>query len=125
MSATGDLHGTTIGFTRLTAMADVMRWRNIKSSEWDAFDLELIAGGIATVIGMEDGRHVMTSTMDAPYEPRLQAVLDKFDAKATSMKEEYEIEIQKDPDFNDFGWIFSDYCTDGFDGKQMTTATYI
>jgi len=125
MSATGDLHGTTIGFTRLTAMADVMRWRNIKSSKWDAFDLELIAGGIATVIGMEDDRHVMTSTMDAPYEPRLQAVLDKFDAKATSMKEEYEIEIQKDPDFNDFGWIFSDYCTDGFDGKQMTTATYI
>ena len=125
MSVTGDFHGTTIGFTRLAAMSDVMQWRNIKSSKWDAIDIELIMGSLASVMGMEDGRHGMTSTIDAPYEPRLQAVLDKFDAEATRMKEEYEIEIQKDPDFNDFGWILSDYCTDGFDGKQLTTATYI
>jgi len=41
------------------------------------------------------------------------------------LKTEYEIEIQKDPDFNDYGWILSTFCTDGFDGKQLTSATYI
>ena len=31
------------------------------------------------------------------------------------MKKEYEIEIQKHPDFNDNGWILSEFCTDNFD----------
>jgi hypothetical protein len=29
------------------------------------------------------------------------------------------------PDFNDVGFILTDYCTDFYDGKQLTIATYI
>jgi hypothetical protein len=29
------------------------------------------------------------------------------------------------PDFNDVGFILTDYCTDFYDGKQLTTATSI
>jgi len=32
MSVTGDFHDTILAFTRLTAMTDVVRWRNIKDS---------------------------------------------------------------------------------------------
>ena len=39
------------------------------------------------------------------------------------MKKEYEIEIQKHPDFNDNGWILSEFCTDNFNCKQLTSAT--
>ena len=42
-------------------------------------------------------------------------VLDKYDKETTRMKIEYEIEIQKHPDFNDNGWILSEFCTDNFD----------
>lgn len=125
MSITGDVHGSTLGFTRLIAMPDVMRWRSAKSPIWEAGDIEMITRVSATAIGMEDGRHVMTSTIGGPYSPKLQAVLDKYDEKVTALKETYETKIQKDPDFNDFGWILSSYCTDGFDSKQLTSATYI
>ena len=33
--------------------------------------------------------------------------------------------IQESPDFNDVGFILTDYCTDFYDGKQLTVATYI
>jgi hypothetical protein len=60
------------------------------------------------------------------YDHRLQSVLDVYDAKASTLKEAYRTEIMKDPDvFNNYGWILSDFCPDGFDGKQLTTATYI
>lgn len=124
MSVTGDFHGSTLGFTRLIAMADVVRWRNIKDSKWEAPDIDMILTTSATAIGLEDGRHTMTATIDAPYSQELQDVLNKYDKEATRMKEEYEIEIQKHPDFNDYGWILSEFCTDNFDGKQLTSATY-
>jgi hypothetical protein len=124
MSVTGDVHGATLGFTRLVAMPDVMRWRNIKDSKWEAPDTDMILKITATAIGLEDGRHTMTATIDAPYNQKLQDVLDNYDKETTRMKEEYEIQIQKDPDFNDYGWILSGFCTDDFDGKQLTSATY-
>jgi hypothetical protein len=125
MSVTGNVHGSTLGFTRLIAMPDIMRWRNIRDPNWNAPDCDMILGVSATAVGMEDGRHSMTSTIEAPYSKELQDVLDKYDKLATDMKEEYEVEIQKNPDFNEYGWILSAFCTDNFDGKQMTSATYI
>ena len=50
-------------------------------------------------------------------------VLDKYDKDTTRMKKEYEIEIQKHPDFNDNGWILSEFCNNNFDCKQLTSAT--
>ena len=37
----------------------------------------------------------------------------------------YEEKIQKRDDFDDVGFLLTDYCTDGFDGKQLTLAVYI
>ena len=65
----------------------------------------------------------MTSTVEAPYIKELQDVLDKYDKLTTDMTQNYESEIQKNPDFNEYGWVLSFYCTDNFDGKQMTSAT--
>ena len=33
--------------------------------------------------------------------------------------------IQESPDFNDVGFILTDFCTDFYDGKQLTIATYL
>jgi hypothetical protein len=127
MSVTGIVHGSTLSYTRFLAQADIARWRNIKCDTWDTPDLNLITGGLGTIVGMEEGRHVMSSTTDT-YAPKLQLVLDKFDEKSTSLKEKYQCELL-DPKnrelFNSYGWILSDYCTDDFDGKQLTITTYI
>mmetsp|Transcript_17886 Transcript_17886/g.36742 ORF Transcript_17886/g.36742 Transcript_17886/m.36742 type:complete len:82 (+) Transcript_17886:1-246(+) len=80
---------------------------------------------LLTVTGREEGRHTMSSTVQGPYQCELQNVLDKNDKKSTELKEKYEEAIQKHPDFQQYGWILSEYCTDGFDGKQLTSATYI
>jgi hypothetical protein len=127
MSVTGIVHGATLSYSRVVAHADVARWRNIRCDTWDTPDLNLITGGLGTIVGMEEGRHVMSSTTDK-YAQKIQSVLDKFDEKTTSLKEKYECELL-DPKnrelFNSYGWILSDYCTDDFDGKQLTIASYV
>ena len=58
MSVTGDVHGSALYFTHLVAMSDVMRWRNIGGSNWEAADIETIITVNATAIGTENGRHL-------------------------------------------------------------------
>ena len=44
---------------------------------------------------------------------------------AEKLKEVYQKRIQERPDFNDVGFFLTDYCTDFYDGKQLTVATYM
>ena len=128
MAVTGIVHGSTLSYTRLFADVDFLRWRNIQSSTWEAPDVALHLKVLGTICGMDEHRHVMFSSTDIvgeKYAPKLQDVLDSYDKKATELKEAYKDKIMKDPDFNDYGWILSDFCPDGFDGKQLTVATYI
>lgn len=125
MTITGDVHGSTISFSRLANMGGVMRWNNIKADRWDISDINLAVTTTLTVCGLEDGRHTMTSKLSEGYDPTLQAVLEKHDGFGDALKEAYQAKIQADPEFKNFGWILSDFCTDGFDGKQLTTATYL
>ena len=55
----------------------------------------------------------------------VQDVLDKYNLKAEELKTEYQKGLEKRDDFREFGWILTDHCTDGYDGKQHTIATYI
>jgi len=55
----------------------------------------------------------------------VQAVLDKYDSEAGVIKDEYQKSITSRSDFREFGWILTDWCQDGFDGKHQTIATYI
>eukprot|EP00957_Ditylum_brightwellii_P024577 1856007-Ditylum_brightwellii.AAC.1 len=78
---------------------------------------------------MDEHRHVMSSSTDIvgeKYDAKLQEVLEPYETMANELKEAYKNKIMEDTDkFNDYGWILSDFCPDGFDGKQLTVATYI
>jgi hypothetical protein len=53
-------------------------------------------------------------------------VQQKFDAKANKLKQDYYNKLMKDQDkFAENGWILSDYCPDGIDGKQLTFTAYV
>lgn len=131
MSITGIIHGATMSYTRLFADPGIMKWRNINSATWDEYDINMITGTLGTVVGMEEGRHVMGSEfVEQPnvFADDIQEVLNNYDAKANKLKQEHKEHLLNDVDrdeFNNYGFILSDYGPDGFDGKQVTIATYI
>ena len=128
MAVTGIVHGATLSYTRLFADADILRWRS-SSDTWSISDALMHLNLIGTMSGVDEHRHVMTSSTDVvgeEYDEKLQTVLEAYDQKASDLKEAYKNKIMENTDeFNNYGWILSDYCPDGFDGKQLTVTTYI
>ena len=132
MSCTGLLHGSTISYTRLVVLPEVMQWRNIKKEEWDAADRTLFAKTPVTVQGMTESRHVFMNEGSEDYkwdtakmDEGIKKVLDKYNAIAQELKTKYEAELEAGEDLREYGWILTDHCTDGYDGKQHTITTYI
>ena len=116
------VHSGTLSYSRFMGRAKIARWRNIQCETWDISDVGLVVPVLGTISGMEEGRYVMASTGKVCSD-KLQAVLDDADKTATALKEDYKKKLIANPDFENFGWILSDYCPDGFDGKQFTIIT--
>mmetsp|Transcript_34686 Transcript_34686/g.81898 ORF Transcript_34686/g.81898 Transcript_34686/m.81898 type:complete len:573 (-) Transcript_34686:238-1956(-) len=132
MLITGVIHGGTLSMTRLFGKPEFYRWRNIDEEKWNPNgDVFSSAIGLSTIMGVQEGKHVCGSktTFSGSEEDitggSLQKVLRTYDRQADKLKEVYEKKIQERPDFNDVGFILTDYCTDFYDGKQLTIATYI
>lgn len=126
MTVTGIMHGSTLSFYRLDIIPEILRWRNISSKTWSADD-SLCAHKMAAIAGMEEGRHVMLK----PRHPKkfgkhLYQVMTKYEDKINQQTEKNKERLLSDPErLREYGWILTDWCPDGFDGKQMTIATYI
>jgi len=143
MSITGILHGSTLSYTRLVIMPDILRWRKISAPEWSEKDIALANTVVATLQGMEVGRHVFTSDLPNNFQfvlipkelktwetdkmhPKVLDVVEKYDGIAQELKETSKKSLLEDPEyFRRYGWMLSDWCPDGYDGKQMTIAAYI
>merc|ERR1711935_176835 len=86
---------------------------------------------ISTMMGVKEGAHAcgsetkVSGSVEDITGGSLQKVLRDYDRQADKLKQVYEKKIQERPDFNDVGFILTDYCTDFYDGKQLTIATYI
>eukprot|EP00957_Ditylum_brightwellii_P206749 15349808-Ditylum_brightwellii.AAC.1 len=57
MAVTGIVHSCTLSYSRLFADANVLRWRDIQTSTWEAPDVSLHLRVLATVCGMDEHRH--------------------------------------------------------------------
>ena len=133
MSVTGIMHGSTISYTRATLMEDVMKWRDLDGKTWNKSDVGIV-NAFNTIQGMEVGRHVFTDAMPNSIkkkwdtkniDPKIFGVMTKYDDLSQGLKEESKSKIRAMSEFREYGWILSDWCPDGFDGKQLTIATYI
>ena len=125
MGVTGIWHGCTLSYSRYFATDYVMKWNSINEDNvWNESDSSLIST-LGIILPVDPGRHVM-SKWKGTFHPQLQVVLDKYDNLSTKLKEEYQERLLNEDDeyFNNFGFLLTDYCTDGFDGKQLTSATY-
>lgn len=109
MTVTGIVHGSTLSYSRYVACEDVLKWRNFGNPVWDRFDLTLGMLGLATITGMGEGKHVMTSTSPVMegVDPTFMKVLNDHNMKASNMKVDYRSEIQKRDDFDEMGFIVS------------------
>lgn len=89
----------------------------------------------STAQGMEVGRHVLTDALPnsvkkewdtSKIAPGVFDVMKKYNDINHKLKEDSQKELESKPEFlREYGWIMSDWCPDGYDGKQMTIATYI
>jgi len=57
--------------------------------------------------------------------PAARNVLLKYDALSSKLKADYFASLKRDKDFSKDGWILTDHCPDGIDGKQLTLTSYI
>ena len=132
MSLSGIVHGSTLSYTRMVVVPEIARWRNIHSKKWDKNDVSLMSGGFLTAQGMTVDRHTFTSEIKNGFEwdtdiiaKPVMDVLQKYDGISDELKAEYTKEIEERDDFREYGWILTDHCQDGYDGKQHTITSYI
>ena len=132
MSCSGLLHGSTISYSRMVVLPEIMQWRDIEKEEWDVADRLLMAKVPVTVQGITESRHVFMSEGSEDYkwntskmDEGMKKVLDKYNKIANELKTKYEAELEAGDDLREYGWILTDHCTDGYDGKQHTITTYI
>jgi hypothetical protein len=127
MSITGIVHGCTLSITRLSCIPGVIRWRDVMTQFWDAKDTHFCNVLISTITGVREDYHVFTSTIynQLLLSNGVREILNKYDRLSTSLKLDYTEKCLENVDFTEYGWIFTDYCTDGYDGKQLTFVSYI
>ena len=130
MLITGVIHGGTLSMTRLLCKPEFTRWRNIEEPNWGPADRMSSAIGLSTINGVQKDKHACGSKIGGVSEEditggSLQKVLRAYDRQTGELQEVYEKKIQERDDFDDVGFLLTDYCTEGFDGKQLTLATYI
>jgi hypothetical protein len=132
MCCTGITHGSTLSYTRMCLMPEIMRWRDINSKTFTELDVTIMEASAGTVDGMTVDRHVFTSEIKYGFKWDTKGiakpvfdVLKKYDDMAEELKVAYIKELEENPDLREFGWILTDHCPDGYDGKQHTITTYI
>jgi hypothetical protein len=132
MSCTGLTHGGTLSYTRLCLMPEVMQWRDIKNKKFTDLDAGIMSDSAGTIDGMTLDRHVFTSEIQHGFKWKtddiakpVMKVLKKYDDKADELKAAYIKELEGNRDLREYGWILTDHCLDGYDGKQHTITTYI
>jgi hypothetical protein len=130
MVVTGLIHAGTLSMTRLVNKPQFFRWRNIEEKAWGMIDAKCCAILFSTIMGVQKDKHVAGSIMGgigkwAITNGPLQKALEISDLESLKLQQAYQAKIVQRDDYNDVGFLLTDYCTEGFDGKQLTLATYI
>jgi hypothetical protein len=132
MSCTGIMHGSTLSYTRLIGVPEINRWRDINKETYDQKDVGIVGGVLGTLAGMTLERHVFTSEMNVgrrwntkDVSDDVMDVLEKYNQMSLDLKKMYKAEISEREDFREYGWILTDHCPDGYDGKQHTITAYL
>lgn len=136
MSVTGIMHGSTLSFSRVV-MTEEMLKRASPTDTYSALEEGLATLVAGTTVGMIEDRHVFSAALQQEtlkstlkgvklMDPIAKQVLIKYDALSSKYKLDLFNKLKADPvTFREKGWVLTDHCPDGVDGKQLTLTTYI
>jgi hypothetical protein len=126
MTVTGIVHGSTLSFTRLIMTNPIISIIT-PSDKYGPDDTFFMKGGSATIVGMMEEHSVYSDQMQEKtfMSPVLKSIIYKYAGLSSKLKWDYYEKISKDPNFVNNGWVLTDNCSDGIDGKQLTLTTYI
>jgi len=125
MSITGLMHGNTLSFGRLIMTQPVAS--KFSTEEKYGSEINFQLGTAGTMVGVNYERNVFSDLMYPKNTLTfgLKEIIIKYAAMSVFMKKAFYEKVSKDPKFCEYGWIWTDYCVDGIDGKSMTLTTYI
>eukprot|EP01034_Spumella_vulgaris_P033793 gene33793-41687_t len=132
MSVTGMLHGCTLSYTRLMCTPAIISQLNRKETVYSASDIAALNTFSNGLFGVVECRHVFSNTIQGntlfyALPAGVEKCLSKFYALSVVMKEDYLSQLrtpQRVKEFAAHGWILSDYCPEGVDGKQLSLTSY-
>jgi len=130
MSITGLIHGTTLSFSRFIITTPILACIDPQTSPLANFDNNAIKWAetvTTTMLGMAEERTVFNN-LYAGYTltyPTVRSVLNVYFEKTNDLKERfYAFLKQNENEFNEFGWIDTDYCPTFTDGKMLTISVF-
>ena len=111
-------------------MPEFWRFRAIEVPVWDGDDALSATIALSTIVGIQEDKHVCGNCLaglsdDEITYGRLQRVLNQYERQTTMLKEVYQSKISARADFDDYGFLLTDFAPDFFDGKQLTLAVYV
>jgi len=136
MSVTGIMHGSTLSFSRVILTEEMLK-RVTTADVYGPLEAGLASTVGGTTVGMIEDRHVFSAAMQQEtvrgtmnkvklMDPIAKQVLIKYDGLSSKLKTELYNSLCKDKKkFREQGWVLTDHCPDGVDGKQLTITTYI
>jgi len=126
MSVTGLLHSGTLSYTRMISTVPVAACLS-PSETWTDVESAFVQGVYTTIVGQDYDKNVFSDQMfpKSALFLGLKEVVTKYAAISQNLKKSFYDKVKNDPKFVEFGWIMSDYCIDGIDGKTFTLTTYI
>lgn len=133
MSVTGILHGATLSGTRLCCSLPVLKYFH-EGATFKTFDLRPLSNNdatvikvfIGTIVGMLEEHRVFNNVVQEFLpNPLIRSVELTCGGESAKFKLDYYNSIKNSPEFETFGWLWTDYCPDMIDSKQFTIASYI
>ncbi len=125
MTAINIVHGSTFSFSRYIATPQFLPYLDsTNTGTYTATDANIAVTVLATTYGLSAERYVYTSELLYAINP-LHAVLKTYNDRSNAIKTNHFNTISKDPNFADYGWIWTDFGPDLIDNKQLTLTTYV
>lgn len=121
MAVSGLLHGATGSWTRLTFTSDYYRYANNNPVYGQA---ESTFAGLAAVTNVLPQKDLYVFKDKSIYSPSIRETIAGFDKKTTDAKAAHLERSKLQPYFNEYGWIYSDYFPDNFDGRSAAITYY-
>jgi len=121
MAVSGLLHGATGSWTRVTFTNEYFRYANKNPTYGEA---ESTFVGLAAVTNVLPQKGLYVFKDRQIYSRSIRDTVAKFDKMTIDAKAAHLERLKLQPYFNEYGWIYSDYFPDNFDGRSAAITYY-